>query len=155
MEKYSAREVVEQAVRTEKLGFEFYTSMMQRFIDNKPLQEFFGNLAEQEKEHERVFLALEEALQDDGAADWEEVSLYLRAVVESEFFLGKNKSLPALEQVKTVRDAVKFAIGFEKETLLYFYALQEVVKEKDLVGKIIAEERSHIIALGKFELSLA
>ena len=57
MERYSVREVVEQAVRTEKLGFEFYTSMMQRFAENKPLQEFFGSLAEQEKEHERVFLA--------------------------------------------------------------------------------------------------
>ncbi|MBA4373446.1 MAG: hypothetical protein C0402_11375 [Thermodesulfovibrio sp.] len=155
MEKYSVREVVEQAVRTEKLGFEFYTSMMQRFIDNQPLQEFFGSLAEQEKEHERIFLALEGSIQDDGATDWEEVSLYLRAIVESEFFLGKNKSLPALEQVKTVRDAVKFAIGFEKETLLYFYAVKDTVKEKAIVEKIIAEERSHIIALGKFELGLA
>jgi rubrerythrin len=154
MEKYSVREVVEQAVRTEKLGYEFYTSMMQRFADNKPLQEFFGSLANKEKEHEQVFLALEGTIVDDEPADWEEVSLYLRAIVESEFFLGKNKSLPALEQVKTIRDAVTFAIGFEKETLLYFYALKDVVQEKDAVEKIIAEERSHIIALGKFELGL-
>lgn len=155
MEKYSVREVVEQAVRTEKLGYDYYTSMMQRFADNKPLQEFFGGLAKMEKEHEKVFLSLEETIQDDEPADWEEVALYLRAIVESEFFLGKNKSLPALEQVRTIRDAVRFAIGFEKETLLYFYALQEVVKEKDIVGKIIAEEKSHVIALGKFELELA
>ncbi|MGC2062245.1 MAG: ferritin family protein [Thermodesulfovibrionales bacterium] len=154
MEKYSVREVVEQAVRTEKLGYEFYTSMMLRFADNKPLQEFFGGLAKQEKEHEKVFLALEGTIKNDESTDWEEVSLYLRAIVESEFFLGKNKSLPGLEQVRTIREAVTFAIGFEKETLLYFYALQEVVQEKDIVGKIIAEEKSHIIALRNFEQSL-
>jgi len=155
MEKYSVREVVEQAVRTEKLGYGFYTSMMQRFADNKPLQEFFGSLAEKEKEHEQVFLALEETIRDDEPTDWEEVSLYLRAIVESEFFLGKNKSLPGLEQVKTIQDAVTFAIGFEKETLLYFYALQEIVKEKDIVWKIITEEKSHVVALRKFQRGLA
>lgn len=155
MENYSVREVVEQAVRTEKLGYEFYTSMMRRFADNKPLQEFFTGLANKEKEHEQIFLALEETVKDDAPTDWEEVSLYLRAIVESEFFLGKNKSLPALEQVRSIRDAVKFALGFEKETLLYFYALQEVVQEKNVVGKIITEEKSHIIALKNFERGLA
>lgn len=155
MEKYSVREVVEQAVRTEKLGYEFYTSMMQRFTENKPLQEFFGSLANKEKEHEQIFLALEGTVKDDAPTDWEEVSLYLRAIVESEFFLGTNKSLLALEQVRSIRDAVTYALGFEKETLLYFYALREVVQEKDIVGKIIAEEKSHIIALRKFELGLA
>lgn len=155
MEKYSVREVVEQAVRTEKLGYEFYTSMMQRFSKNAPLQEFFGGLAAKEKEHEQIFLALENTITDDEPVDWEEVSLYLRAIVESEFFLGKNKSLPALEQVKTVKDALAFAIGFEKETLLYFYSVRDAVREKNVVEKIIAEERSHIVALVKFERELA
>ena len=154
MEKYSVREVVEQAVRTEKLGYEFYTSMMQRFSKNAPLQEFFGGLAAKEKEHEQIFLALENTITDDEPVDWEEVSLYLRAIVESEFFLGKNKSLPALEQVKTVKDALTFAIGFEKETLLYFYSVKDAVREKNVVDKIIAEERSHIVALVKFEREL-
>jgi hypothetical protein len=33
-----------------------------------------------------------------------------------------------MDHIKTVKDAVKFAIGFEKETLLYFLALRGVVR---------------------------
>jgi rubrerythrin len=74
----------------------------------------------------------------------------MRAIVQSEFFLGREKALPALEQVKSAEDAVKFAMGFEKETLLHFYGLRDAVKEKDMVDEIINEERSHIMWLAKF-----
>ena len=74
----------------------------------------------------------------------------MRAIVESEFFLGKEKSLPSLEHLKTTEDAVHFAIGFEKETLLYFHSLKDVVKEKEVVDEIINEEKSHIRWLSDF-----
>ncbi|HUO77127.1 MAG TPA: hypothetical protein VMU21_06065, partial [Thermodesulfovibrionales bacterium] len=82
---------------------------------------------------------------------WEDAELYLRAIVESEFFLGKNKSLPSLKHVKTVEDAVNFALGFEKETLLYFYGIRDAVKEREVVEEIINEERSHIMWLHRFK----
>jgi len=154
MEKYSIREVIEQAVRTEKLGYDFYIAMSLRFSESKGLEELFGKLAAKEREHQKTFSDLLGVVADDKAVDWDEVSEYLRAIVESEFFLGRDKSLPALEHVNTVRDAVRFAIGFEKETLLYFYAVRDAVREKEIVDRIIAEERSHIIWLGKFEMGL-
>ncbi|MDA8084794.1 MAG: ferritin family protein [Nitrospiraceae bacterium] len=154
MEKYSVREVVEQAVRTERLGYDFYTSMILRFPEDKGLQELFGKLAEKEREHEKKFLDLEATIRDEEPVDWEEVSEYLRAIVESEFFLGRDKALPELEHVKTVKDAVRFAIGFEKETLLYFYGLRDVVRnvanEKKVIDIIIEEEKSHVIMLSRF-----
>ncbi|GBE38216.1 hypothetical protein BMS3Bbin08_00819 [bacterium BMS3Bbin08] len=84
----------------------------------------------------------------------EEVSRYLRAIVESEFFLGKDKFLPLLEQVKTTMEAVTCALGFEKETLLYFYVLRDVVGEKDIVGSIIEEEKTHIRQLSEMKREL-
>ncbi|MEJ2695115.1 MAG: ferritin family protein [Candidatus Sulfobium sp.] len=155
MEKYSITEVVEQAVQTEKLGFDFYTAMAGKFSEDEGLKELFDTLAAKEKSHEKRFSDLKESVKDAGVADWEEVSRYLRAIVESEFFLGRNKSLPSLDHVKTVPDAVKFALGFEKETLLYFYAVRDMIREKGVVEQIIDEEKSHITWLDKFRQGLA
>jgi rubrerythrin len=150
MEKFSIREVVEQAVRTERLGYEFYTSMAGRFAKNEGLKKLFETLAGKELVHEKTFLELKGMIGDEEPEKWDEISEYMRAIVQSEFFLGREKALPALEQVKSAEDAVKFAMGFEKETLLHFYGLRDAVKEKDMVDEIINEERSHIMWLAKF-----
>ena len=154
MVKYSVRELVEMAVQTERLGYAFYTEVAEKFKDNDALHELFATLARKEKGHERVFSAL---LSKVGTADLEgpeEVASYMRALVEREFFLGSDKSLPSLERVGTVRDAVDFALGFEKETLLYFVGLQGIVAEKGIVQEIIDEEQSHIAWLSKFREAL-
>jgi hypothetical protein len=85
---------------------------------------------------------------------WEEVSNYMRAFVESEFFLGKGKSLPSLDHIKSVKDAVRFAIGFEKETLLYFLELRTIVKDKAAVDEVINEEKAHIRWLDTFRAGM-
>ncbi len=155
MENYSINEVIEQAVQTEKLGYEFYISMANRFDKDEKFRKFFETLAVKEQEHEKTFTGLKETIGDQNLEGWEEASQYLRAIVESEFFLGKNKSLPSLDHLETVEDAVRFAIGFEKETLLYFLSLKDVIKEKELVNKIINEEKEHIVWLSDFRRSLA
>lgn len=150
MEKYSISEVIEQAVQTERLGYQFYTTMADRFKEDTGLKKLFETLAAKELVHEKMFSELKDmsgAVEPEG---WEEASQYLRAIVESEFFLGRHKSLPALEHVSTVETAVVFALGFEKETLLYFHTIRDVVKEKDVVDEIINEEKSHIMWLNAF-----
>ena len=148
MEHYSMTEVIGQAVQTEKLGRQFYESMAARFPEETKMKALFEDLAAKEVEHEETFAKLQGMVKGEEApVDWEEVSKYLRAIVESEFFLGKNKSLPSLTHVDTVAAAIKFAIGFEKESLLYYYALREAIGEREIMGKIIAEERSHIVWL--------
>ncbi len=154
MERFSVREVVEQAVRTERLGYEFYTTIADRFKENKGLKELFETLAGKELIHEKRFLDLEKTIGGEVPDKWEDISEYLRAIVESEFFLGKNKSLPSLSHVKTVDDAVNFAMGFEKETLLHFYGLRDAVKDKGPVDEIIGEEQSHIRWLAQFRDAL-
>ncbi len=153
MERFSIREVVEQAVQTEKLGYEFYTSMAQRFEKDEGLKKLFTTLAEKEIRHEKTFTELLESIGDEEPEGWDDITLYMRAVVESEFFLGKNKSLPSMENIKSIEDAVNFALGFEKETLLYFYGIKDAVKEKEVIDEIINEEKSHIRWLNSFKRS--
>jgi rubrerythrin len=150
MERFSIREAIEQAVQTEKLGYEFYTTLAERLKKDEGLNKLFTTLAGKELKHERTFKELLGIIKDEEPVDWDEAEQYLRAIVESEFFLGKNKSLPSLTKVKTVEDAVNFALGFEKETLLYFYGIKDAVKEKEVVEEIINEERSHIMWLNRF-----
>ena len=145
MERFSIGEIIEQAVQTERLGYQFYTTMAEKFKkDSEDMNKLFTTLAEKELKHEKTFSDLRETIRDTESEGWEEVSEYMRAIVESEFFLGKNKSLPSMENVKNIEEAVNFAINFEKETLLYFYGLKDAVKEKETVDEIINEEKSHI-----------
>lgn len=154
MEKYSISEVIEQAVQTEKLGFDFYTGMGAKFPQESEFKKLFDTLAKKEKTHEQRFQELKKIVHEESLENWDEVSLYLRAIVEGEFFLGKQKTLSNLETVHTVEDAIRFAIGFEKETLLYFYGVRDLVKEKDVVDEIINEEKSHIMWLSRFQDSI-
>ena len=157
MNKYSIDEILEMAVRTEKLGYQFYAGMAEKFKKDDDLVKLFSTLAAKEKVHEKTFSDLKETVAGQGIepVEWDEVSNYLRAFVESEFFLGRGKSLPSMDLVKTVGDAVKFAMGFEKETLLYYYELRNVVKEKKILDEVIDEEKSHIRWLGAFRAGLA
>jgi rubrerythrin len=150
--RYSIDEILEMAVQTEKLGYQFYSAMADKFKKDPGLVKLFTTLASKEKVHEKTFSDLKEMITVKGTepVQWEEVSNYMRAFVESEFFLGKSKSLPVMDHVKTVQDAVKFALGFEKETLLYFWELRAIVKEKEVVDEVINEEKSHIMWLDKF-----
>lgn len=157
MNKYSIDEIMEMAIRAETLGYQFYTSMAEKFRKDDGLVRLFTTLASKEKVHQKTFTDLKAMVAKQGAepVEWDEVSNYMRAFVESEFFLGKGKALPSMDHVKTVQDAVKFAIGFEKETLLYFFELKSLVKEKDVVDEVINEEKSHIRWLDAFRTSLA
>ena len=151
MEKFSVNEVIEHAVQTERLGYQFYSLMAKKFEKEEAFKKLFETLAQKELRHEKAFSELKEITGDEEPEGWEEVSQYLRAIVESEFFLGRNKSLPSLERVKSIGDAVNFAMGFEKETLLYYHEIRNIIREKDIVDEIINEEKSHVMWLSRFK----
>jgi rubrerythrin len=156
MNKYSIDEILEMAIRTETLGYRFYTTMAEKFEKDDDLVKLFTTLASKEMVHEKTFTDLKATVAKQGTEpiEWDEVSNYMRAFVESEFFLGRGKALPSMDHVKTVKEAVTFALGFEKETLLYFFELRSLVKEKEVVDKVIDEEKSHIRWLDAFRVGM-
>lgn len=154
VDSFSVREAVEMALQTERLGYRFYTDMAARFGEHGGLKELFERLAAMELKHEQVFKGLLGRVGDEEPEGWEEAGNYFRAMAESEFFLGRGKSLPSLSQVGSVLDAVNYAIGFEKETLLFFVGLKQAVSEKEVVEDIIKEEAGHIRWLSGFRETL-
>jgi len=116
MNNYNINEIIEMAVQTERLGFQFYTSIAEKFKKNAELVKLFTTLASKEKTHEKTFSNLKDMVAKSGPepVEWGEVTNYMRAFVESEFFLGRSKSLPSMDRIKSEKEAVQFALGFEK-----------------------------------------
>jgi rubrerythrin len=150
MTEFSIREAIEMAVQTEKIGHEFYLGMAEKFKDNRELNELFSTLAKKEQVHERMFSELKDIIGDQEPDEWDQVSNYMRAIVESAFFLGKDKATMHMQNIGDINGAVGFAMAFEKETMLFFYGIRDSVKEKDMVDEIINEEKSHIMWLSRF-----
>ena len=86
MTKFSIREVVEMAIQTEKLGYEFYIGMSKKFYENSELKKLFELLAPDESKHGKSFSELMDKIKGEEPEGWDEVTLYLRALVDSEFF---------------------------------------------------------------------
>lgn len=150
MTQYSIREAIEMAVQTEKIGSRFYEDMAEKFKQDFELREFFSLMARKEHVHEQKFTELKDMVGEREPDEWAQVAEYMRAYVESAFFLGKDKATAHMQNINDLRAAVSYAIAFEKETLLYYHGIRDFVKEKEIMDEIIREERSHILWLAKY-----
>jgi len=146
-----ANDIVDLAMQVEKNGESFYRTVAST-THSTEIRELFLDLAEQEVKHYATFSRLaasvgeKQWMTDD---EWEQYLKYLRTTVQSTFFEGKDKSLAAAREVKDEKQALRTAIGFEKETLLFFYDLRDAVPaiHRTLVNTIVNEEKSHIVRL--------
>ena len=146
--QYSAPEVMEMAVQTEKGGKLYYETVAAQTSD-AGLKGLFGFLAEEESKHVRVFEDIARAVKVAPAEEpynWEEVVPYLKAVTESRYFLGSDKALVLARAAKTPLDALRSAMAFEKETLVFYVQLRDMVSEhnRPAVDKLINEEKAHV-----------
>ena len=151
---YSVTEIMEMAVQTEKGGKLFYETVAAQTKDAN-LKGLFSYLADEENKHIRVFEDIAKTIKvasDEAPANWEEVSLYLKAVTDSRYFLGPDKALALAKDAKTTAQAVKLALAFEKETLVFYLEAADMVPavNRPAVEALIREERAHVRKLTGF-----
>jgi len=154
----SEQEVFSMAMEIEKSGKAFYTTMIANAPDNMT-KELFEYLAGEEQRHYDYFYKLSKEsgniiIQTD---DWEDISEYIKATTDSRFFIGEDKAIKAAKDAKDVLEAINIAIGFEKDTLLFFYELLNVTPEgsKKAAQAIVDEEKKHIMLLSEKRKLLA
>jgi rubrerythrin len=145
---YSPVEVIEMAVKTEQTGQEFYSNNAKK-TKSKQLSELFRFLAGEEEKHAKTFKGLYRTITESPQAiayNFDDMQLYLKAITDSKFFLGSNKALSYMSKVKTSQALLDYALAFEKETMLFYIEIGNLVKAKDkkIVDKIIAQEKEHI-----------
>ena len=145
---------MEMAVETEKGGKLFYETVAAQSKDDG-LKNLFCYLADEENKHIYVFENIAKTIKvapDEMPANWEEVALYLKAVTESRYFLGPDKALSLAKDAKSTSQAVKLALAFEKETLVFYLEASDMVPalNRPAIEALIKEERTHVRRLTGF-----
>lgn len=148
----SGTEVFSLAMEIEKSGYAYYKTVADS-TDDGALKTLFDFLADQEIQHYEYFKNLEAEIGEITISEeeWEATSEYIKASVDSRFFIGEDRAIMAAQNVADPINAIDVAIGFEKDTLLFFYELLNVTpeKSKDTTQKIVEEEKRHILMLTK------
>jgi len=153
------REVIEMAIATERSGQAFYQNASELARENS-LKELFQYLAEEEEKHLKTFQDFYNTLKEKPEItpyNWEEAKLYLEALVDSKFFASPEKAINLAKEAKDELEVINLAMNFEKETLLFFYQILEMIKsqEQELVKKIIEQEKKHIQRLSTMKGKLS
>ncbi len=150
---FNADEIFEIAEQIEHNGAAFYRRAAEGALDARDKRKLL-DLAEMELSHERTFAAMRAELsgreREPTVFDpYDEAALYLRAIADGHVF-DINADPAADLAEKPIAEILKIAIGMEKDSIIFYLGLREIVpadRGKDKVEKIIAEEMSHITLL--------
>ena len=148
-------EVFEMAVQIERHGARFYHRAAQG-VDNPQVSQLLLDLAAMEEQHEKVFADMRTELSEGTWAaappvDEQETS-YLRAWADAHVFDVKKDPVERLSGKEAAEDILRMAIGLEKDSIVFYLGIKEVVPEgagQDRIDAIIREEMNHITTLSK------
>jgi len=148
MAVFTAAEALEMAMEIEKNGELFYHKVAAKSADSE-VKALFEDLAAQERGHYRVFEKMLGGVKPAPglpAAGYDQYEAYFQVALENALFAGPDKALTLAKQAQDRETALRAAIGFEKDTLLFFYDLREMVSEPDKasISNIIREEKKHL-----------
>ena len=83
--------------------------------------------------------------------------MFVRTMVKGHIFNMHDTIASLIKKAKTPEDILKMAIGFEKDTIVYFLGLKDVVpdeNEKGQIDKLVKEEMKHVSILTNELLTL-
>ena len=150
---FNAGEVFKIALMIEDNGHLFYETAAAKPFPEEIVSLFKG-LATEELSHKAIFSALLRDLPKDTTAStvWDpdnELDQYLKMMAGQHVF-NKNPEI-ITEQVKNIAkpaEAIRMAMGFEKDTIVFFLELQASSEGYDEsrreIEKLVNEERKHL-----------
>ena len=108
-----------------------------------------------EDQHEQIFAAMQQDFADQENApdvfDPEDQSApYLQAMAEGRVFDVRSDPVDMLSGLESLEDILKLAIQLEKESIVFYVGIKNMVPEslgKNKIDDIIKEEMSHIVLL--------
>ncbi len=147
---FSADEVFAIAIQMEENGAAFYRrAAALQGGDNAAL---FQSLVDMEEGHKKTFEAMRAGFagsQPDTDL-YNEGGLYLAAIAGGHRVEGSPKVAATLTGNESAADLLQIAIGLEKEGILFYLGMRDVVPEalgKDKIDFIIDEEKKHLVSL--------
>ena len=156
MSLIDARELLKMAIRDEETGMEFYQVLADK-TEDEALRKKFLEIREQEIGHAERFREMVEGLGDyvpreEVPGDYEH---YYESFLSKRDYMNPDDAVELARKTKTDEEAIRFALSQEKDTLLFFIEMKELVpsnQHRDLVQAVIHEERTHVIDLSQLLL---
>jgi rubrerythrin len=153
MAVFEASQALEMALQIEENGEAFYKAAADR-SDDFEIAALFEELAARERRHYEVFEDMAEAVGPPPEPSGEEIGDYtsfLQVALDHAVFEGPDKALRMAEEARDRDAALRAAMGFEKDTMLFYYDLREMVDDADraTITDIINEEKQHLRRLAK------
>lgn len=143
-EIFGPKDLLESLVRLEENGYDFYSKASEKF-DDLEIREFFKFLAEQELGHKELYTKLAKEIPQESSNKGresydDEYNEYLQSLVENTFNFELDESL------KDVKNVYKFALGLEKDTIIFIGELRNILPDfkPEIFDRVEKEERSHI-----------
>jgi rubrerythrin len=157
---FSSKEILEMAVRIEENGLGFYKAASAS-TESQQIKELFDYFIIEEVKHVELFEALKEAITDGVPSDYNdpylaEESLYINALADSSIFTEGDDGIKLAKSIKGDDEAIDFAIQIEKDSILFYLELINMVRDDDraTVKTILSEERKHIAKLTELKLNM-
>jgi rubrerythrin len=154
---FNVDEVFEMAIQIEANGASFYrkAAELQQDSDNK---EFLEKLARMEDKHKSTFQTMRKDISDGEKQETvfdpaNELSMYLKAMADNHGGEGNPEVVESLTGEEPMEEIITTAIGLEKESILFYLGLKDLVPAKyghDKLDDIIREEKLHIAQLNGF-----
>jgi len=147
---FNADEILEMAVQIEHNGAAFYRKAASFLPAARTI---LDTLAAMEDDHERTFAAMRSALTDTErkplTADPDNVAAqYLKSMADARVFVADPKS--ELTGKESLRDVILAAIGKEKDSIVFYQSMKDVVPRSAgtaRIDDIIRQEIGHILQL--------
>ncbi len=148
---FNAAEVFRVAIKIEENGKKFYDHAV-KVIDDPVAKKLFEELAVQEVDHKKRFEELKAQLpaQPQTSDVWfpeNEMEAYLKMMADQHIFTSDESLQTSMAGLKNVRDALKMAIEFEKDSVIFFLSMQEATdskKDQEMIGLLVKEEQTHL-----------
>jgi len=149
---FNVDEILRMAERIERNGADFYSMAADRLND---FRDIFLQLARQEEEHLSIFSGmranLSAAEREPTAYDpGQENGFYLQAMADRAVFNPEQDLKELFSPSVLPADVVKVAIGKEKDSIVFYAGMKQVVPEKlggEKINLVIREEFRHISVL--------
>jgi len=150
---FSADEIFEMAEQIERNGAKFYRRATEGDFEEDYRQKLL-ELAEMEIEHEKTFAAMRTQLSGTKTGPtvfdpYGEAALYLQAMA-NDYVFDVNADPSENLAGKSVEEILNKAIGAEKDSIVFYLGIKDMVPERfgrDKIDKIMREEMGHVTLL--------
>ena len=157
MSIFAGSEIVELGIQIEKNGRDFYKTLLDKSKEEKA-KEVFRYLAGEEEKHIAVFQGIMDSVHkyEPAEAYPGEYFSYMNALAGDHVFTQKDKGKEMAGTVKNDKEALDLAIGFEKDSILFYVGTKRVVPQSDhqILDKLIMEEQGHLEKLSGLKRKL-